>query len=150
MFEFIEDSLLEKLSIDTKPVWGTMTAQHMIEHLVQTLKASNGNSPINDCMNPPEKFPILKKILLSNRPLPKGFVNTIVGEGLKPLQFENLDSAKNELKKEVNFFFNYFNQHPSEKPNNPTFGPLNYEEWIVFHKKHFMHHYTQFGLIPAL
>jgi hypothetical protein len=41
-----------------------------------------------------------------------------------------------------------FNEEKKEAlPINPTFGPLNKEEWLQFHKKHLTHHFTQLGLI---
>lgn len=142
-------SALDKLTESVKPVWGVMTPQHMVEHLIQAVELSNGKSPIKDCMNPPEKLPVLKRILMSSRPLPRNFVNTVVGSELKPLINKNLDSAKKELIVQLNNIDEYFNKNPEAKPNNPTFGPLNKDEWIVFHQKHFTHHFTQFGLIEA-
>jgi len=29
----------------------------------------------------------------------------------------------------------------------PRLGKLNYKEWIIFHNKHFTHHFKQFELI---
>ncbi len=143
--EFTEQ--LENLSIESKPLWGIMTPQHMVEHLTQAVELSNGKLLITDCMNPPEKLSTLKRILMSSRPLPKGFVNTVIGPELKPLLNKNLDSEKKELINQLNNFVEFFNINPEAKPSNPTFGPLSKEEWIVFHKKHFTHHLTQFGLI---
>jgi hypothetical protein len=143
----IDLTLLEKLKKDSAPHWGSMTSQHMIEHLTLAVKTSNGKVQINDCMNPPEKYPLLKRILLSSKPLPKNFVNTIIGEELKPLIYPNLENAKEILLKEIIDFENYFIKNPDAQPMNATFGPLNFEEWKIFHNKHFTHHFSQFGLI---
>lgn len=143
----IDFCLVEKLSKDAKPLWGKMSPQHMIEHLTLAVKTSNGNFPIEKCINPPEKFELLKRFLLSPRPLPQNFVNPLLGEGLQPLNNINLESAIAELKNETDIFFNYFIKNPNSQPINATFGPLNFEEWKIFHKKHFTHHFTQFGLI---
>jgi oxepin-CoA hydrolase/3-oxo-5,6-dehydrosuberyl-CoA semialdehyde dehydrogenase len=142
--------LLDKLDEKKSPIWGNMTAQHMVEHLIMAIKLSNGNYLIEECMYPLEKFQVLKKMLLSPKPMPRYFVNTVIGEGLKNLIFYDIDTAKAELKNEIVSFENYFRQNPNATPNNPTYGPLNYEEWIVFHNKHFTHHLTQFGLIEEL
>jgi len=143
----IDINLLEELTADSKPLWGKMTAQHMIEHVCAAVKGSNGKITFKDCMNPPEKYPLLKRFLIGNRELPKNFVNTVIGEGLKPLQNKNFEEAKRELIEEVDCFYNFFNDAESLRVMNPTFGPLNYEEWIVFHTKHFTHHFSQFGLM---
>ncbi|MBK7104881.1 MAG: hypothetical protein IPH62_06325 [Ignavibacteriae bacterium] len=143
----IDFSLLEKLTTETKPNWGIMTAQHMIEHLILAVKTSNGKFSIDKCLSPPDKYPILKRFLQSSKPLPKDFVNPVLGEGLQPLIYSDLDSAKDELKLQIEEFYNYFKENPSAQPMNATFGPLNFDEWKIFHTKHFTHHFTQFGLI---
>lgn len=147
MIKYLDLSPIDKLTESTKPVWGIMTPQHMVEHLVLAVKSSNGSLPIDKCMNPPEKFPVLKKFLLSPRQLPRNFVNSVIGDELKPLLNSNLDFAKKELLKEVMLFDQFFNNNPSTSPINATFGSLNKEEWIIFHKKHFNHHFRQFDLI---
>lgn len=144
-FNYME--LLKNLSTDTEAVWGKMTAQHMVEHLTMAVKSSTGKIIFTRFITPEDKLEISKRILNSNRPLPKLFVNEIVGEGLKSLVNKNLDSAIEELKNEVKYFEEYFKHHHEAKPINATFGPLNHEEWITFHNKHFTHHLTQFGLI---
>ncbi len=143
----IDFSVLTKLTEQTKPLWGFMSPQHMVEHLSAAVKMSNGKTVFTECMNPPEKYPLLKKFLLSNRPFPKNFVNTVIGEGLKPLKFSSLEKAKTELLTELDDFYEYFRINSSAKLMNPTFGPLKFDEWIIFHTKHFKHHFTQFGLM---
>ena len=138
---------LKKLRENSKPLWGTMSAQHMVEHVCLAVQLSNGNLVINEYMTSEEKLPLLKRVLMSSRPLPKNFTNTVIGEGLKPLRNVNLDSAISELKNELSQIDIYFEENINAQPVNPTFGPLNKEEWIQFHKKHLTHHFTQFGLV---
>ncbi|MCP5064206.1 MAG: hypothetical protein GY936_17335 [Ignavibacteriae bacterium] len=138
---------LNKLSEKTQPLWGEMTPQHMLEHLTKAVQSSNGELIFDECMNPKEKYPLLNRILLSSKTLPKHFVNTVVGKGLKPLIYNSLEDAKEKLILEINNFYKYFEAQENSKPMNVTFGPLGKEEWIVFHNKHFVHHFTQFGLI---
>ena len=145
--------LLSNLSADTKPVWGIMTAQHMVEHLTMAVQSSTGKIVFDRFITPEDRLAISKRFLNSTRPLPKLFVNEVIseviGEGLIPLINNDLSSAIRELKKEVVYFDEYFTLNPEAKPINATFGPLNHEEWITFHNKHFSHHLTQFGLIKA-
>jgi len=140
--------LLDQLSESSKALWGKMTAQHMVEHLVQAVQMGNGKLKV-ECFNPPEKIPTLKRFLMSERPLPKLFINPLIGPDLLPLKFTNLDDAKENLKKEVDDYELYFQKNPEVKPVNATFGELNKEEWDKFHKKHFTHHLSQFGLIDT-
>ncbi|MBI5729690.1 MAG: DUF1569 domain-containing protein [Ignavibacteriales bacterium] len=138
--------LLVNLRSDTKQLWGKMTAQHMVEHLILAVRTSNSKLNIG-CFNPPEKIPTLKRFLMSGRPLPKEFINPLIGEGLLPLEYENLEEAKLVLEKELEDYYKYFEEHPDATLLNPTFGELNKNEWDVFHEKHFTHHLSQFGLL---
>ena len=137
---------LNSLNKDTKQLWGKMSAQHMIEHLILAVRTSNGKLNIG-CFSPPEKIPTLKRFLMSGRPLPKDFVNPLIGEGLLPLEYGNIEEAKLVLTKEVDDYYKYFEEHPDASLLNPTFGELNKNEWDVFHEKHFTHHLGQFGII---
>lgn len=140
-------NLLKNLTKEKKPLWGMMTSQHMVEHLVMAVQSSTGKIVFDRFITPEDKMAIAKRFLNSTRPFPKLFVNEVIGAGLKPLFCSDLDSAIEELKKEIIFFEEYFRINPEAKPINATFGPLNYDEWIAFHNKHFTHHLTQFGLI---
>ena len=125
-----------------------MSPQHMIEHLIMAVQMSNGKLKL-ECFNPEEKLPALKRFLMSSRPLPKLFINPVIGPDLLPLKYSNLDEAKAKLKEEIEDYFRYFEKNPDAKPVNVTFGELNREEWDTFHKKHFTHHLSQFGLIDS-
>jgi hypothetical protein len=146
VYEFLEK--LTQLESDTKPLWGKMSAQHMVEHLIFAVQMGNGKLFL-ECFNPPEKLPLMKRILMSERPLPKLFVNPVIGSDLMELKFSSLEEAKTNLKKEVDDYYSYFEKKPDAKLVNVTFGELNFAEWEVFHKKHFTHHLSQFELISA-
>jgi hypothetical protein len=142
--QYIEKLIL--LRVNTKPLWGKMTPQHMVEHLILAMRMSSGKLKL-ECFNPPEKLPALKRFLMSSRPLPKLFVNPAIGEKLLPLEYSSLEEAKNILNQEIIDYLNHFELNPEVKTVNVTFGELNKEEWDVFHKKHFLHHFSQFGLL---
>ena len=138
--------LLAQLTPEQKPKWGIMTTQHMIEHLIQAVQTSNGKLVL-ECINDRDKLATLKRYLMSNRPLPKGFVNPYIGKRLIPLKYSSFEEAKSELEKEINDYYDFFDKKPNAKLTNVTFGELEKNEWIVFHDKYFTHHLTQFGLI---
>lgn len=139
-------SLLKKLQPETKQLWGKMSAQHMVEHLILAVRTSNGKLNVG-CFNPPEKWQTLKRFLLSSRLLPKDFLNPIIGANLLPLEYKNLDEAIKILSQEVDDYYKYFEEKPGLLLINPTFGELNKAEWEVFHDKHFTHHLSQFGIV---
>ena len=141
-------NILDNLKTETKPLWGKMSAQHMVEHLIFAVQMGNGKLFL-ECFNPPEKLPLLKRILMSNKPLPKLFVNPVIGSDLMELKYHNLEEAKSNLRKEADDYYSYFEKNPGAKLVNVTFGELNFAEWEVFHKKHFTHHLNQFGLLSS-
>ena len=139
--------LLVNLTPETKPLWGKMTAQHMVEHLIMAFQMSDGNLVFDKSFNPPERFAVLKRILTSKNPLPKNFMNPAIGEDLLPLQYQSLKESIEFLHKEIDNFIKFFEDNPSVSTLNVTFGPLNKNEWMIFHEKHLTHHLKQFGLI---
>jgi hypothetical protein len=139
---------VELLKKDDKPLWGKMTPQHMVEHLILAVKMSTGRFNLK-CFNPPEKIPVLKRFLMSSRPLPKLFINPVIGAELSPLEYSSLGEAKERLKEEIDYYYSFFNSNPCAKTVNVTFGELNKEEWDVFHNKHFEHHLSQFCLMES-
>ncbi|WKZ69456.1 MAG: DUF1569 domain-containing protein [Melioribacteraceae bacterium] len=140
-------SKIEKLDDKTIPQWGTMTAQKMVEHLINTFRISSGKLEI-ECFTEERKLPILKRFLSSDKELPREFkspANELVPQGY---QFQTIEIAKSNLLKEVEDYYKFFDKKPDAKLINPTFGELNRGEWENFHIKHLTHHLTQFGLLP--
>ena len=137
---------LNRLSVDQNPLWGKMTSQHMVEHLILALQMSNGKLTV-ECISQPETLPPLKRFLLSDRPLPKEYMNPYIGPDLLPLKFSDLKEARSELEKEINNYDLFFKDNPERKTVHVNFGELDKEEWDKFHSKHFTHHLEQFDLL---
>jgi hypothetical protein len=138
--------LLKKLGPHQKPLWGKMTPQHMVEHLILAVQMSNGKLKL-ECFNPPEKIPSLKRFLMSSKPMPKLFVNPVIGEDLRPVEYSSFEEAMDKLTSVIDDYELFFENNHGAKPVNVTFGELNKKEWDVFHQKHFTHHLSQFGLL---
>ncbi len=136
---------LTNVKSEPSALWGKMSFQHMIEHLIQSVRISNGKLHVA-CATPEEKFPTLKRILMSERPLPKNFISPVIGDNLPPLEFSSTDEAISVLRNEIDDYKALYRDKPESVFVNPTFGLLNKEEWEVFHRKHFQHHLAQFGL----
>lgn len=138
--------LLTRLEPNTPAQWGTMTAQHMVEHLLLPLQIGRGVLELG-VVTPEAKVERVKQLmLLGEAPLKKGFAAPFLPEGLLPLQFENLTLAIEALKKEVEEFMLFWETYSGHSSSHPVFGPLNKEEWLLFQSKHFTHHFSQFGL----
>jgi hypothetical protein len=143
------DQFVNKLNIlqlDQKPLWGKMTPQHMVEHLILALQMSNGKLKVK-CISQPENLPSLKRFLLSERSLPKEYVNPYIGPDLLPLKYSGLKEALGYIEEELNNYNKFFKLNPAAKTVHVTFGELNKQEWDQFHSKHFTHHLLQFNLI---
>jgi hypothetical protein len=138
--------LLQPLHPETQPKWGRMTPQHMVEHLSSSIRMSNGKKKFL-IQTPPEKLAGLKAFLLSNRSFPKNFHLAGSSPELPALRQPHLAAAILELEQELTLFRAHFNQQPNRIETHPIFGELTQPEWEHFHRWHFTHHFTQFGLL---
>ena len=136
---------LKKLRVDQNPLWGKMTPHHMVEHLYKALQASINEISLN-LFTEERKIPVLKRLFLGDKALPKEFMNPSIGPDLMKLEFEDLNSAIIELENILNRYEKFFAEKPDVKTIHPVFGYLTKPEWDIFHQKHFKHHFSQFGL----
>ncbi len=139
---------LHKLTENTKPNWGKMNAQEMIEHLEYSVRVASGE--IQDFeIETPEK--ILEKVhesIYTHTFMPKNYkAPKVLKERLVKLQYENLAEAKVKLIAAYAEFLEFFKENPEVKTKNAVFGELDKFEWDLVHTKHFNHHFEQFGLI---
>ncbi|MBC7384362.1 MAG: hypothetical protein H7296_15455 [Bacteroidia bacterium] len=142
----LEDYLI-MLDVKTPASWGSMTAQHMIEHLMLLMELSRGEFSVS-LVTPPEKVEKVKRIILvSDAPFKKDFVAPFLPAGLQPLNYFSLKEAKDKLLKEVDVYLTYWQNNPESTFVHPIFGELSVAEWHLFHSKHFTHHFTQFNLL---
>ncbi|MEO6902805.1 MAG: hypothetical protein ABI315_06610 [Bacteroidia bacterium] len=139
---------LERLQSNASPAFGIMTPQHMVEHLVFSIRFSNEKEP-QKLYFPLEKAEQIKSfVIYSDAELPIGFKAPVLPKDeLLPLSYQDLSSAIEMLKLELDAFDSYFKLNPHNSPINPTMGKLTHTEWIVFHNKHFKHHFKQFNLV---
>ncbi len=122
-----------------------MTPQHMVEHLYKTFQASINEIELK-VYTEERKIPLLKRLFLGDRDIPKEFMNPAIGPDLLKLEFEDMITAIKELENVLIRYVRFFEQNPSTETAHPVFGYLTKDEWDIFHKKHFKHHLSQFGL----
>lgn len=137
---------LNTLTVDQQSEWGIMTPQHMVEHLIVATKMSNGGLHI-PCRIPKEMIPKYKAFLLESDGEMERGIKAGGMEGLLDLRYSSLEEAINKLESEIDTFHAYFESNPDAKIENPVLAEIGYEDWKTFHKKHFTHHFKQFGLI---
>lgn len=137
---------LRTLSPDAAMKWGKMNAQQMVEHISGFFRVST-NKLHFPLVTPPEHLPKFKEFLRSNKEFRENTKATVLPEDPMPVQFASFDAAVNDLEKEIRDFIAQFTKDPGLTTQHPVFGDLNFEEWVLLHYKHVVHHLKQFGLI---
>jgi hypothetical protein len=142
------NTLLDNLTENTQPKWGQMKPQNMIEHLAKVLQYTNGKKEIAQRTTEEEGLKAKQFLIYTDAELPMSLKTPLLPEdGPILFEFSSLDEAKENLNKELDDFETYHANHPDALFIQPRLGKLNHREWIVFHNKHFTHHFKQFGLI---
>lgn len=136
---------LANLLIDTKPLFGKMNGQQMVEHLSAVTQIANGNWKV-DIYVSDEKTARRKPFLNTDNELQVGFKAPFLSENPAPLKFNSINEAIDDLLVQVKLFEKVFNEDANRKVVHPFFGELDYEYWKKFQVKHFTHHFKQFGL----
>ena len=138
---------LNNLKVDSQPVFGKMSAQHMIEHLAVTFMISNGKAP-QKLYTPLEKVDRFKAAFFHpENEFPMGIKAPVLPDEVVPLRYPDLPTAIQKFWKEFNAFEAFYAENPNAKPMHPVIAELSKEEWILFHNKHVTHHFKQHGLI---
>ncbi|MGW8121508.1 hypothetical protein ACV07N_02535 [Roseivirga echinicomitans] len=140
-------ALLVKLTPAQKPLWGKMTPQHMVEHLIVVYKLSMGRFSV-PIISKEEEWPKLKEYLMKDSPMRRNVSAPDGKSDLQPLKFADLDEAKQNFIAETATFLRFFEAQPEFISNHPYGGPLTAQEWLFCHRKHIKHHFIQFDLIP--
>jgi hypothetical protein len=137
--------LLSTLSAEQTGGWGKMNAQQMIEHYTNAVKISSGVVTFSTTLNH-EAIEKNHRFLMTDRPFKESIKDPLLPE--EPVAFEkgSITEAIATLQNAFNHFFEYYQNNPDERVNNPIFGPLNFEEQVHLLHKHALHHLAQFGL----
>ena len=148
--DFLNESFvrekLGRLSIDSKPIFGLMNAQQMIEHLSAITKIASGNWQVVVFVSD-EKTARRKPFLDTENELEIGFKPNLLAEEPNPLQFNSIQEAIDDLVYQIRYFIKVFEGNPTRTVVHPFFGELDFEYWKKFQTKHFTHHFKQFELI---
>lgn len=131
---------------EQKPLWGSMSPQHMVEHVVGSWRISNGRARV-PVMLSGEELEKRRLFLFSDKEYKQNIANPIFAKGEPPLRKPSLDAAIDQLEDEMNAFFEYHEAHPDAIETHPVFGDLDFDGWMLFQAKHMGHHMRQFGLL---
>lgn len=139
---------LSKLTEETHPKWGTMTPQHMLEHLEYSYRIASGEIQDFEIDTPEEKLEKVQATLWNYEPMPKDFKHPLLKKNaLEDLCHENLETAKEKFWEAKAEYENHFKENSDALTKNAVFGWLTKFEWELLHRKHLNHHFEQFGLL---
>ena len=140
---------LTNLTENSERKFGEMSPQLMVEHLEEVLRNGFGNLKSADFPEiPEEKMELLQDWIYTNDKIRPGAKYPLLKEGdVLEMKYKNLDQAKEKLLETLKEFLIYYRENPSAEHFHPRFGTLNKEMMELFHRKHFTHHFEQFGLI---
>jgi hypothetical protein len=145
--EFIP--LLQKIDPGTKPLWGKMNLQQMIEHFSGAVKIATGTLRLPGTTEPNDGGKNYS-FLMSDKPFRENIANPLLSEETYPLRNHTVQAAIGELQANLIEFFRTFENEEGKRVLNAIFGNLNYAEQIQLLYKHALHHLRQFGVEPLL
>ena len=135
---------MDKLTENTPPIWGSMSAQRMVEHLSDCLKISSGKVKLPLEVEE-EKIEKMIQFLNSEKQIPKNFEASFAKKET-PLRHEEIELAIDEFLLEWIEFEEFYEENLEKTTIHPNYGPLNYNQWCRMHSKHFTHHFEQFDI----
>ena len=138
---------LNRLSPDTRPLWGSMSAQRMVEHLTDTVRIATGKNP-QELLIPEDRIDRMVLFLDSEKPMAQNMSVPFATPEMK-LRHDELELAIDEFVDEWLYFEELFESTEGHKSMHPYYGDLTYEQWKRLSEKHHTHHFAQFGLVGA-
>ena len=148
--EFTRENIvdaLSKLTESSKASWGMMTPHHMVEHMVFHFRTAMGLMEMQ-VVTPEDRLEKWQESLWNHIEMPPDFKHPKLDPNAPmPLEFKNLNEAKAALLTAYVEYQEYFKANPDAKNANAVFGHLDKQHWDLLSRKHFDHHFKQFGLI---
>lgn len=135
---------LNKLTPSQQPVWGEMSSQRMVEHLSEMLRMAQGTTLFTLSI-PEDKVAKMQEFLYSDKEMAKNIAVDIAPAD-RELRNDELELAIDEFTEEWINFIDFFEATPGVKTMHPFYGYLDFDLWMLMHKKHFYHHFKQFQL----
>ena len=141
-------SCLAKLTEQSKPKWGIMTPQHMVEHLEYTYKIASGELQDFEITTPEKYLEKLQDSLYNYEKFPtnSNFPH-LEKDTLGSLTHPDLETAITKFIQQRDRYLDFFTQNPDAVLKNLVFGELNKYQWYLLERKHLNHHFEQFNLL---
>ncbi len=138
-------ALLSKLTPDTEARFGLMTAQHMVEHIL-----NDGNymyHRLGEVLSPPTEKQLGFQKFIDNGVQMKHRPSDKTKADLPELKFDSLEAAVAEVAALTQNFYAHFDENPDFKVYNKFMGELGFEKVELFFSQHWRYHLWQFKLL---
>lgn len=132
-------SRFDRVTAESRPVWGKMNAEKMLMHLVASMRMAVGELSVKS-KNLPIRYPPLRQLFVYWLPWPKG---SPTAPELLASDPATVDESKRELVRLLKAF-SELGSRP-DWPQHPAFGNLGRKGWGVLTWRHCDHHLRQFG-----
>ena len=132
---------VERLTADTKPLWGKMNASGMLAHVNDSYRMALGDLYVKS-KNLPLRFTPIKQLIIYAAPFPKGAPTA-------PELIARCAAAciEEEHKAYAELLSRLAAVTPATKlQDHPAFGRLTHRAYGVLIARHTDHHFRQFGL----
>src|SRR5690625_1625084 len=145
--ELVQNAL-DKRTENTKPKWGILTPQHLMEHLEESYRILSGEIQDFDIVTPEKILDKVQASLYNYEKFPRNSQFPTMKKGeLETLKHPDLETAKQKMLEAREAYLNFFKENPDARLKNMVFGNLNKYESYLLERKHLNHHFEQFGKI---
>uniref|UniRef100_UPI00404B3ADB phenylacetic acid degradation bifunctional protein PaaZ n=1 Tax=Gelidibacter sp. TaxID=2018083 RepID=UPI00404B3ADB len=142
------EECLNKLSENTKPKWGILTPQHLLEHLEHGYKIMSGQIQDFEVATPEKILDKVHNSLYNFDKFPMGTkFPTMKKDELEDLVHPDFETAKAKFFEAREAYKTFFKEHPDAKLKNMVFGEMNRYASYLLERKHLNHHFEQFNLL---
>ena len=139
---------LNKLTEKSKPKWGILTAQHLLEHLEHGYRIMAGEIQDFDVATPEKILEKVHNSLYNYDKFPMGTqFPTMKKDELEVLIHADFDTALAKFNEAREAYKVFFDENPEAVLKNMVFGEMNKYASYLLERKHLNHHFEQFGLI---
>jgi len=139
---------INKLTENTKPSWGILTPQHLLEHLEQGYRIMSGEIQDFEIATPEKILEKVHNSLYNFDKFPRGTQFPTMKKGeLEVLIHPDFETAKAKFFEARENYKTFFKENPQATMKNMVFGVLNKYESYLLDRKHLNHHFEQFGIL---
>ena len=139
---------LHKLTENSKPKWGILTPQHLLEHLEHGYKIMSGEIQDFEIATPEKILDKVHNSLYNYDKFPMGTNFPTMKKGaLEDLIHPNFETAKTKFFEAREHYKAFFKENPEAILKNMVFGEMNKYASYLLERKHLNHHFEQFNLI---